>query len=133
MELIYHLCRHGCYSIGENLLTEAELDLACLSETEGYIRCDENLEKSSIISLLFIKIVLYSTLLKPHTMTYKFSLGDNEYFESNIKLVGNILYRIITKIQRNAIKNSSKTFQIGNWRKLSNKFIVKTTKSLTMK
>jgi hypothetical protein len=85
------------------------------------------------MSLLLIKIVLYSTLLKPHTIAYKYSLGDNEYFESNIKLVGNIAYRIITKIQRNAIKSAGNSYQVGNWHRLKTKFIIKTTKSLTIK
>lgn len=80
-----------------------------------------------------MKIVLYSTLLKPHTMTYKYSLEDNEYFEGNIKLVGNIIYRIIAKLQRNAIKQAGNTYQVGNWRRLKNKFIIKNTKSLTIK
>lgn len=85
-----------------------------------------------MITLLLVKIVLYSTLLKPHTLSKQESI-NSEYFENNIKLIGNIFYLLVTRIQKTYIHNSKKIYEIGNWRKLRQRFIIKPTTSMTIK
>jgi len=58
--MIYHICRHGSYASQHSLLTPEEFNLICVSEQFGYMSADKYLEMVSIVSFVFVKILLFN-------------------------------------------------------------------------
>jgi hypothetical protein len=57
---MYHICRHGSYACLHSLYTPEEMKLACISEQWGYMSADKYLEMVSIVSFVFVKMLLYN-------------------------------------------------------------------------
>jgi hypothetical protein len=77
----------------EEINTTEELNLGCVSEVFGYMRSDRHLEQSAILSLFFVKILLYNILLQPDRVDTFVNRNFNpQIIYSNIRLVGTILY-----------------------------------------
>lgn len=110
------------------------MDLFCISEEHGYIRADKYLEQSAILSLVFIKILLFNILLQPENIDMQISYTyDRTIIFSNMKLVGNILYELMIDIQDNLLEKAPVIYTVGNWTKLRNRFNFKVAESMTVK
>lgn len=113
-EAIYHLCRHGNYSCTEPLLTKEEMDLSCISPSFYYISADSTLEKVNLINLIFIKLLIYSTLLSPEKINS--NLTEDE-IPNNLFVLSSILYEFIIFIQDEYMSALNPVYEIGNYRK----------------
>ena len=59
------------------------------------MRSDKNLEQSALISLVFIKILLYNVMLKPQNIEVFVNKSVNpQMVYNNIKLIGTIFYEL---------------------------------------
>jgi hypothetical protein len=111
------------------------MNLACVSEIFGYMRCDRFLEMSSLMSLVFVKIWLYNILLQPHRIDYFASnrIPNPQTLYSNIRLVGNIIYELLIQIQDEMFERCPALYHVGNWKLTQNKFDFKISESMTVK
>ena len=108
--------------------------MACVSETYGYMRSDKNLERSSILSLVFVKILLYNILLKPQNIEVFVNRSVNpQLVYNNIKLIGNIIYELLIEIQDRLFEDTPPVYYFGNWNLVKGKFDFKISESMTVK
>lgn len=83
-EYCYFFCKHGSLACTEPLLTEEELELACVSGTWRCLSAERNLEKASIISLLLVDSLLANTLLSPSFLSQSSSIENNLFFVCSV-------------------------------------------------
>lgn len=96
------------------------------------MRADKYLEQSSILSLFFIKIVLYNIFLQPHKIPIFASFsGNRDTIFKNIKIIANILYELMIDIQDNFLEKAPANYTIGNWK--HSKTDMKFAQSMTVK
>lgn len=133
-ETLYFLCKHGTYSCLYHVNSNEEMNLMCISEQHGYVRADRHLEQSAILSLVFVKMLLYNILLQPEAI----ELGLTAYLDvaiihSNIRLVANILYEVLVDLQDELLEKAPSLYTIGNWEKLQHRFNFKLAEPMTLK
>jgi hypothetical protein len=63
-ETCYFVCRHGSAGVLSNYFTSEELDIMCISKASLKVCAERNLEKSHILSFLWIKLVVFNVLLR---------------------------------------------------------------------
>ena len=116
-------CKHGAF-IENGVLTTQELETVCISETHQYLRLDKDLEKSQIISILFVKIIIYNLLLQPWKYNpEKYSISNEELYK-NFYYISSVFYQLVCESQQNYIKNEknrAETIKIGNWNEIGKK------------
>ena len=133
-ELLYYLCKHGNYSCHEPIYTAEELSSGCISEAHGYMSCDHNLEKSLMLSLVFVKILLYNIFLKPEQMELFLKKSyDRKIIFSNLKLIGNIIYEIMIDVQDDLLEKAPDFYVVNNWEQYKTRFNLQTAASMTVK
>jgi hypothetical protein len=98
------------------------------------VRADRYLEQSAILSLVFIKMLLYNILLQPESI----DLGLTAYYDasiihSNIRLIANILYEVLVDLQDELLEKAPSLYTIGNWEKLQHRFNFKLAEPMTLK
>lgn len=72
------------------------------------MRADSYLQKSNIISLVFIKIIIYNILLKPQDMNFSVNPRfDRQILHANLKLIANIIYEILMDIQDDLLEKTN--------------------------
>jgi len=110
------------------------MNLACVSEVFGYMRCDRYLEMSALLSLVFVKIWLYNILLQPNRVDSFVSRSTNpQIIYSNIRLIGTIIYEVLIQIQDEMFERCPPLYHVGNWKITQNKFDFKISESMTVK
>ena len=97
--------------------------MTSISEVYGYVRADKYLEQSAIISLVFIKILLYNIFLQPERIDMIVNQKINlKVVYSNLKLIGNVLYELFIDIQDELLEKAPQFYTVGNWNVLKNIF-----------
>jgi hypothetical protein len=131
-DLLYYMCKHGSYASYYQMHTQEELSLMCISEEHGYMRGDKELEKAAILSLLFIKILIFNVLLQPHKVPLLASYSSNQtLIHKNLRLVANILYELLIDIQDDFLERAPPLYTVGNWK--HSKMEIKSAHSMTVK
>jgi hypothetical protein len=110
------------------------MNLICISEVFGYSRSDKYMEQSSILSLVFIKILLFNILLQPDRIGIQVASSVNpSIIYSNLRLIGNILYELFIDVQDQYLEKAPILYKIGNWLQLKKRFNFKISQSMTLK
>jgi len=98
------------------------------------MRADKNLEMSAIISLVFVKMLLYNIFLQPERIEIVFdNRVSSKIIFGNLKLVGNILYELFIELQDELLERAPQIFSVGNWDTLKNTFKFKIAESMTVR
>lgn len=63
-ETCYFVCRHGSAGVLSNYFTSEELDIMCISKKSLKVMAEKNLEKSQIISFIWVKLIIFNILLR---------------------------------------------------------------------
>ena len=86
-------------------MTKEELALTTVSDIHGYLRLTKNMEKSQIISFLFIKVLVYNTIITPEKIDFEKFGDEKQILRQNMFLIGSIFYRICTDLQDGLIES----------------------------
>ena len=108
-EFCYFLCKHGSLACTEPLLTEEQLELACVSSASACLSAERNLEKAAILSLLVVDSLIANTLLSPHSLSLSSRSEDNLFF------VCSVLYELAIQVQDEYLIKVPKSYRIGNY------------------
>jgi hypothetical protein len=114
------------------MFTAEELSLFCISEKHGYASADKHLEQSALLSLVFMKILLFNILLQPSKIpTFTAYTGSTEIIFKNLRLIATILYELFIDIQDDFLEKADGLYTIGNWKKT--RFDLKSAQSMTVR
>jgi len=70
-----------------------------------------------------MNIIVFNILLCPNHLKFNIDGNiDRSTLFINVKLIGNILYELLRKIQEEVLAKCDKTYKIGNWKHLIHKF-----------
>lgn len=106
----------------------------CISPTQGYVSASQHLEKSALISLLFIKMLLYNIFFTADTVNIPLrSPLKKQIIVGNIILIGNILYELFIDLQDEYLEQSPAVYTVGNWTTLQHRFNFKVADNMTVK
>ncbi len=72
-EICYFVCRHGSAGVMSNYFTAEELDIMCVSKASAKVLAEKNLEKSQIVSFIWVKLIIFNVLFRSDT-TKEFKL-----------------------------------------------------------
>ncbi len=77
---------------------------------------DKYLEKSQIVGLIFIKTLLFQTLLHPWLKWPKYFDQQNDILVANMRLLGSVLYNLLITVQDEYLDASnSKKYKLDNF------------------
>ena len=87
-----------------------------MSDVHHYLRMDRWLEKSQLISIFFIKIIIYNLLLQPWKYNPEKYNIKNETLYNNFYYFSSVFYQLICEVQQNFIKQKRPhEIEVGNW------------------
>lgn len=97
-ETCYFVCRHGSAGVLSNYFTAEELDIMCVSKSSFKVMAEKNLEKSQIISFIWVKLIIFNILFRTDT-TKELKLENNQAWNANFCLFGSLIYELCRKSQ----------------------------------
>ena len=89
------------------------MELGCISPKFHYISADQNLEKSGIINLLMIKLLLYNTILSEKGLGSKVKEGE---LPNTVRVVSSVLYELFLYKQDELLMNLPEYYQLNNYK-----------------